>query len=223
MKILNAVLLGCLFVGPAFAQTPTTLNPSFDNIVPPSPNAASIGKFGSIPVGLSTGIPSVTVPIFEWEGKNFGQSVKISLDYHAGGVQVDEQPSDVGLGWALNAGGVISRTMRGIYDEYPIDGFLYNTLPDEYTGNGPLDASANDRIFNRMYAGKVDSQNDIFNFSFNGRSGRFVLGKNNDILLLDRSKLRIEKIITNPTSYDARITSFIITDEMGYKYEFSDY
>ncbi|MDQ0640951.1 YD repeat-containing protein [Pedobacter sp. W3I1] len=223
MKIFNAALIGYLFVGTVSAQTPITLNPSFDNVIPPSPNASSIGKFGSIPVGLSTGIPSVGVPIFEWNGKNFGQSVKVSLDYHAGGVQVDEQPSNVGLGWALNAGGVISRTMRGIYDEYPIDGFLYKTMPDEYTGNGPTDYPANERIFNRMYAGKADSQNDIFNFNFNGRSGRFVLGRNNDILLLDRSKLKIEKVITDPSSYSARITSFIITDEMGYKFEFSDY
>lgn len=223
MKFFNAALTGCLFLGSAFGQTPLTLNPSFNNVIPPSPNAASIGKFGSVPVGLSTGIPSVEVPIYEWEGKNFGRSVNISLSYHAGGIQVDEQASNVGLGWALNAGGVISRTMRGIYDEYPTEGFLYKTVPDEYTGNGPTGSSGPDRILNQMYAGKADSQNDIFNFNFNGRSGRFVLGKNNDILLLDRSKLKIEKVITDPASYSARITKFIITDEMGYKYEFADY
>ncbi|NII83282.1 MULTISPECIES: hypothetical protein [unclassified Pedobacter] len=223
MKFFKAAFIGCMFLGSAFGQTPLTLNPSFNNVIPPSPNAASIGKFGSVPVGLSTGIPSVEVPIYTWEGKNFGRSVNISLAYHAGGIQVDQQASNVGLGWALNAGGVISRTMRGIYDEYPTEGFLYKPVPDEYTGNGPTNYAGPDRILNQMYAGKADSQNDIFNFNFNGRSGRFVLGKNNDILMLDRSKLKIEKVITDPASYSARITKFIITDEMGYKYEFADY
>nr|WP_068892977.1 hypothetical protein [Pedobacter panaciterrae] len=211
------------FQAAIYAQS-QSLNPTFENMAPPSPNAASLGKFGSSPVGLSTGVPEVKVPIFTWQGKNFAKSVSISLDYHAGGVQVDEMASNVGLGWALNAGGVISRTMRGIYDEYSVDGFLYKSLPvNEYEGNGPTNYAVEERVFNRMYSGKADSQNDLFSFNFNGRSGRFVLGKNNDILLLDQSKLKIEKFISNPTSFSARITKFIITDELGYKYEFSDY
>ncbi|WP_448105197.1 hypothetical protein [Pedobacter panaciterrae] len=221
--IILSLALCVVFQATTHAQS-QSLNPTFENMAPPSPNAAALGKFGSSPVGLSTGVPSVKVPIFTWHGKNFAKSVDVSLDYHAGGVQVDEMASNVGLGWALNTGGVISRTMRGIYDEYPIDGFLYKSLPiEEYGGNGPTNYSLQERVFNRMYSGKSDSQNDLFSFNFNGRTGRFVLGKNNDILLLDRSKLKIEKFISNPTSFSARITKFIITDELGYKYEFSDY
>lgn len=223
MKHINLLLVLTLLFFTSMAQETATKN-FIANIVPPSPNASSLGKFGSIPVGLSTGIPSISIPIYNWKGVNFAQEINVSLNYHAGGIQVDELASNVGLGWSLNAGGVISRTMRGIYDEYPVDGFLYNQLPtNDLEGNGPAGNTANERIFNRMYAGKSDSQCDIFNFSFNGRSGRFILGKNNDVLLLDRSKLKIEKVITNPSSASAQITEFIITDEYGYRYQFSEY
>lgn len=225
MKYLFLSIAFCVsFQVATYAQS-KSLNPTFDNIFPPSPNAAALGKFGSSPVGLSTGVPEVKVPIFTWEGKGFGRSVSISLDYHAGGIQVDQMASNVGLGWALNAGGVISRAMRGIQDEASDYGFLYKAPPiSEYAGNSPVDYQAEDRVFNRMYTGKLDSQNDLFSFNFNGRSGRFVLGRNNDLLLLDQSKLKIEKFIQDPNSFNsARIARFVITDEFGYKYEFADY
>ncbi|GGC72578.1 hypothetical protein GCM10011387_27600 [Pedobacter quisquiliarum] len=207
----------------SIAQTSTALMPSMENVVPPSPNVAAISKFGNIPVGLSTGIPSVGVPIYEWKGQNFGINFKVSLDYHAGGIKVDEMASTIGLGWALNAGGVISRTKRGIPDEFPTDGFLDRKLPiDAYDGNVPVDYANSDRLFYRMNAGYIDTQNDIFTYSFNGRSGRFVLGKNNDSLFLDNAKLKLVKekqVIGGLTLF----TKFTIIDELGYKYIFSAY
>jgi hypothetical protein len=207
----------------SIAQTSTALMPSMENIVPPSPNVAAINKFGNIPVGLSTGIPSVGVPVYEWSGQNFGINFKVSLDYHAGGIKVDEVASSVGLGWALNAGGVISRTKRGIPDEFPTDGFLNRSLPNnDQEGNTPIDYANSDRLLYRMNAGYIDTQNDIFNYNFNGRSGRFVLGKNGDILFLDNAKL---KVIWDTQSIEGRtlFTKFTITDELGYKYVFSAY
>jgi hypothetical protein len=207
----------------SIAQTSTALMPSMENVVPPSPNVAAISKFGNIPVGLSTGIPAVGVPIYEWKGQNFGINFKVSLDYHAGGIKVDEMASTVGLGWALNAGGVISRTKRGIPDEFPTDGFLDRKLPiDAYDGNTPVDYANSDRLFYRMNAGYIDTQNDVFTYSFNGRSGKFVLGKNNDILFLDNAKLKVvweKQVIGGLTLF----VKFTITDELGYKYIFSAY
>src|ERR1041385_1611279 len=80
-----------------------------------SPEVASLGKFGNIPVSYSTGIPQISIPIFEI--KMGDVHLPISLDYHAGGVRVDETSSSVGTGWALNAGGFVSRQMVGLPDE----------------------------------------------------------------------------------------------------------
>ena len=83
--------------------------------VPPTPNAAALGEFGDIPVSHHTGVPNISVPIFTvTEGE---LSLPISLDYHSSGVKVDEISSWVGLGWSLNAGGVITRTVQGKADE----------------------------------------------------------------------------------------------------------
>ncbi len=126
-----------LYWGRATAQTENkNLNPSLINVIPPSPNAASIGKFGDIPVGLSTGIPSVSVPIYSYKMQMESFLFDVGLSYHAGGVRVDEVAFDVGIGWALNAGGVISRSMRGIPDELETFGFMNaGLLPDETPGN----------------------------------------------------------------------------------------
>ncbi|WP_423149759.1 hypothetical protein, partial [Rubrolithibacter danxiaensis] len=200
------------------AQTNNSPNPSLENILPPSPNAAALTKFGDIPVGLSTGIPQINVPLYSYASKTSGLKLNVSLDYHAGGIKVDEVSSNVGIGWALNAGGVVSRTMRGIYDEMDGIGFINSpTVPEVLEGNSPT--APEGRPYNKMYASEMDSQNDIFSFNFNGRSGKFVYGKNNDSLLLDLQKLKIQKFETRIAGY-SMISSFIITDENGYKYYF---
>lgn len=199
-----------------------TLTPGIENVIPPSPNASAINKFGNIPIGQSTGVPDISVPIYNWNGKNFGKSLSISLNYHNSGVKVDETASNVGIGWALNGGGVISRTLRGTYDELPEDGFLYKTMPaSDYEGN-TYGVPNSDRLFIKMNSNSVDTQCDIFNYNFNGQSGRFLLGKNNDILFLEQTKIKVEKFIEDING-KPMLSKFIITDEYGYKYVFQDY
>jgi hypothetical protein len=81
----------------------------------PSPEASALAKYAQVPVNLSTGIPSVDVPVASVNG--YTLNLPISLSYHASGIRVDEYASWVGLGWALNAGGVITRRVMGLPDE----------------------------------------------------------------------------------------------------------
>lgn len=62
----------------------------------PSPTAASLGKFGEVPVSLYTGTPNVTIPLHEVESQSL--SVPIRLRYQGGGIKVQEVPSWVGTG-----------------------------------------------------------------------------------------------------------------------------
>lgn len=93
-------------------------------IIPPSPNASSLGKYLETPVSYATGIPSISVPLYEIREGNI--SLPINLSYHAGGIKVEEVASWVGLGWDLNAGGVIYRTMQGLPDDSP-NGYINTT------------------------------------------------------------------------------------------------
>src|SRR5688572_2688287 len=87
-------------------------------IIPPSPSAAAIEKFSSIPVDYSTGVPSISYPIWSWQRGKL--QLSLGFNYHAGGHKVDDMPSNVGLGWALTGLGRVSRTIRGIPDDKPI-------------------------------------------------------------------------------------------------------
>ena len=100
-----------LLCGRAQAQ-----NPTLPQVLPPTPNAASLGIYGQVPVSLYSGLPNISIPIGEVRAGDI--SVPISLNYHGGGIRPDSHSGWVGLGWDLNAGGVITRRVNGLTDEF---------------------------------------------------------------------------------------------------------
>lgn len=111
------------------AQTTTTQTNFTPNVIPPSPNAASLGKYGDIPVSYYTGLVNTSIPIYTISDQDI--QIPISLSYHHGGIRVEEEASVVGLGWSLNAGGVITRTIRGRDDFHEQYGAAFNLLYHE--------------------------------------------------------------------------------------------
>ncbi|MFH6986042.1 hypothetical protein [Marinoscillum luteum] len=134
---------------------------------------------GDYPIRRETGVPNISIPIFT--AKSGELSLPISLSYHAGGNKVDDIASWVGLGWNLNAGGMISRTIRGTLDESS-NGLLY--LKDQYIpffdAEGILDVSLIDEAEHydhliKMRNGQFDTEPDEFSYNFSGHSGKFYL------------------------------------------------
>lgn len=72
-------------------------------------------KYDQIPVGEYTGVPSISIPIYSI--KVDGVEVPIDLRYHAGGIKVEEEASNVGLGWNMNFG-MVTQTIN---DEDDLD------------------------------------------------------------------------------------------------------
>lgn len=92
-----------------------------------TPTAASLGKYGDVGVSYFTGNPNISIPLYELDVR--GVKMPISLDYDAAGVMPNSLPSWAGQNWTLDIGGVITRTVKGRYDEwkYPKqveDGFI---------------------------------------------------------------------------------------------------
>lgn len=204
--------------------------------IAPSPNASAIGKFGEIPVSLSTGIPSVTIPFYAYKGNEKGFGIDISLRYHAGGHKVDDMPSNVGLGWAFNAGGVVSRSMRSRPDDMPygylhtgnLPNFFTNAFDYAYTEPGSstsinngicYDNSSDYYTIKNIAEGELDGECDIFQFSVGNISGKFYFKKNGQIQLVSQSNIKIAYSYNSSPLY---INEFVITDESGNKYYFNE-
>ena len=98
-----------------------------------SPEVQALNRYGQIPVSYSTGAPQIDIPLYETDVRGF--KFGISASYNASGIKVDDIASVVGLGWVLNAGGVISRTVNGLPDETAQRGFLNRTITSAELGN----------------------------------------------------------------------------------------
>ncbi|GAA3630778.1 hypothetical protein [Flavivirga jejuensis] len=139
-------------------------------IVYPSPTAAALGEYGNTPISLSTGTPNINIPLWEIKGRKL--SVPISLSYRASGIKVEEHGSKVGLGWTLNAGGVISRVVKDEEDNSnqgmsnsPAIGDLLSRFSDTYY-------AIHDGL--RWIRDYYDKEPDLYYYNFLGYSGKFV-------------------------------------------------
>jgi YD repeat-containing protein len=160
-------------------------------VVPPSPVVASLGKYGDVPVGLYTGIPNVSVPLYEI--KDGSISLPISLSYHAGGIKVEEIASPVGLSWSLNAGGVIGRNVRGIPDE--ISGWSQQGAANSVENILTSGNSAKiEQLASDVDRGLRDGESDIYYYNFNQFSGKFFYDQNGLVHTLPAKNILINNI-----------------------------
>jgi hypothetical protein len=201
---LYVVALLCHSVNSAYSQS------NLPTVVSPAPEAASLGKFADIPVGLYNGIPEINIPIYSIPIN--GQSIPISVSYHAGGIKVAEIPSSTGSGWALNAGGVITRTIRG-QDDATGNGFQVS--PAIPIGSSCLSgADAQNYLYEAANLGHYDTEPDMFYFNFNGRVGKFVVDKSGNVHQIPYSNLKIL-----PTT--SGFAGWKVTTEDGVEYDFN--
>ncbi len=181
----------------------------------PSASSYSLGKYGEIPVGTYTGVPDINIPLISFSQNEL--SVNVSLSYHGGGIKVDEIASWVGLGWSLNAGGTITRVVRGRPEYLLSNGehrpirhsIKFFQLPGDrtdYIAQSELDALA---------GGSLDGEPDEFFFNFQGRNGRFWFNKDGNPVLNKNEALDIDWVYVSSTE-----SKFVIKDEAGTTYEF---
>lgn len=170
-------LLANLLMTYSFAQV------NVGDLFMPSPNANSLGKFGDIPVSLYTGVPGISIPIYTVAHKDL--KLPVSLNYHSSGIRVQDEASWVGLGWSLDAGGVITRVVNGLDDLHVTEKNRW-PAPSPYEYNGfPYDNQVADLPTDEykllVCQGKVDPEPDQFYFNFAGYSGSFVFKQGQDI------------------------------------------
>ncbi len=200
---------------------------SLPAVLPTTPNAASLKKFGNLPVDHYTGTANISIPIYEINLS--GKKIPISLSYNASGIKVAQEASWVGLGWSLNAGGFIVRENMDKYDfgtpsylgywqDYTIEN-IYNSGNSnhylDYTspwGNA-MGSSRNPNIDTPFYT-EADSEPDLFMFNVANHSGTLFLQRHNTVAIVKNRKDYVH------VTYDNSNGSWTIIDGDGFKYVF---
>ncbi|TKC12043.1 hypothetical protein FA048_00035 [Pedobacter polaris] len=173
------------------------------DLIPASPTAGSIAKAGEVPLNLSSGLPSLSIPICTVQGNEL--SLPISLNYSYDGFRPAQPSGWAGLGWTLEAGGVITRSIRD-----KVDGTMgsgnYNGTTVQTTLYSPNTPSQD---FLKWAPVMYDLEPDEFSFNFAGYSGKFII-HNGKIHVYPSQKLKVW----------GGISGFTITTENGNRYHF---
>ena len=212
-KIILVLFIGLLFSRIVAGQP----NYAKSNYVPMSPNAASLARFADVQVSDYTGIPNVSIPITELRSGSL--KLPVTLTYHAGGIRVSQEASWAGLGWALNAGGCITRQVRG-RDDFDQGYATTGPLPPNDLLNRPAWINSQNEIqyYADINSGVKDGEPDIFYYNFGNYSGKVMFAKqpNTNVLTatsFDQNSMKFE--------YSLSESKWTVTDPKGVKYVFS--
>lgn len=230
------ILLLCFL--PISAKTQVSLN---NTISMPSVDVWNFMKYGDVGTNLYTGTLNLKIPFYTYKDADF--EIPISFDYSSNGYMPNIRTGILGLGWNLNAGGYITREVKGLPDEHSgvtlgssIGTHGYNSLPicseAQYNARGfsflwnteqfvpsfdnlfSTCAANSNVLFYGGYNNFFDAEPDIFHFNFMGYSGSFQLGYNKEIHVFNTN--------TNNNNFKIEINlpSIFITTETGYIYVF---
>lgn len=197
-------ILITIMASPVFSQNGQNMKSLAPEIFPPSPDAASLGKYGNTPVGLNTGIPQISIPLYTV--KTGTLEFPISISYHAAGIKVTDIASNIGLGWVLNASGVITRSVvGGGSDEH---GFW-----NEHTKSKSEIHNTDDFLYLKTLAdGGADGESDYYFYNFADNAGAFVYPQN------DRQNPLL--IPLQPLKFNYISNHYEVIDELGTIYKF---
>jgi YD repeat-containing protein len=228
LLIFTCLLFGC-FVAHAQTKTPpeSTTQPTdlanpapagltaddiaklLPQLTPKSPTASALSRYGEYPVSLYTGLPTIEIPIYEF--KIGEMTIPIKLTYHAAGNKVNQVADWTGLGWSLQTGGIVTRSVLGTADEQSV-GSLGTTIKDpyEYYQTQCLTVDTEYR-FGQLADKAWDGQRDLFSY-------RLPTGTNTFILTPAGAQMLSPNKVNVAT--DAGINQFTITDESGTVFRF---
>ena len=215
---LFSIVLTLIFIRSGFSQ-------GLPSIIPPSPSSQAFQTFGDYPVDYSTGIPDISIPIYEINSGKL--KLPIVLRYHVANVKPSFATNNIGIGWVLDTGGEISRTIYGAPDdEAPrLDD---PTFFEGTTDFGPIDQTVwqnAEKLF-KCISGEIDSEYDIFNYSFPGGSGKFIMTENAtnsyDAHLLSYKPYQFNFILKQEIGLNPFLKTIQLTDDGGNKYTYGE-
>ena len=196
--ILTFLGLFILFNNTVYAQD------SYD-YTPLSPSASTLATYVDYPVTHSTGVPNISISLFEIDTK-MGK-IPFTLSYHVGKVKPSELTGPVGLGWSLMPDLGITRNQRGSEDRTGYySGSSYSS--STFSNTTPCNTYLNMANDNAGY------QPDDFYYSLLTKSGKFLYNLSHGFSTLPYEPIVIER---------QERKSFTIKDTDGTTYRYGRY
>ncbi len=189
--------------------------------IPPSPEAAQLGKYGEVPVSLYTGALNYSIPLATISSGRL--TIPVSLDYSTdGGIVVSNIANNVGLGWSIGGLSLVSREVVTVPDDgaggflYTIGHYTQDELNQKTTTQNDLSHLI--RLF-EADRGCLDFQSDNYFYRLGNLSGKFHFNWSGDIVNQNQNAVKISYV--RGGTQIAPITSWTITTDDGTKYTFS--
>lgn len=200
MNIKNRILGGIILCS-MYTSYHAQQEINFGDFSKPVPSVSSLAAYSNAPVSYASGIPDISVPLFGLPTNNKNINLNLTLSYNPMNVAPGEVASDVGTGWSLFMGGVISRRIIGELDE------KYNDAGNTHYIKNAFD--------------------DIYYYNLPGVSGKFKIIRDipsNTFRVVNLSSNLVKIEYTRESNTATLILdSFTITDTKGIKYIFNDY
>lgn len=217
------IACGCFFITSAISYG---FSQDLPKVIKPSPETSALFRFADYPMDYSTGLPQINIPIYEVQSGSL--SVPISLSYHASGRRVSDQDGPIALGWSLNAGGMISRTIYGSPD-FGTGAHGTYSFPNPFRVSNLNMLDDPDLVYlekiihydnpDSVIKPWMDSEYDVFSYSFNNNSGKFIFKDNNGVKTA--AMLPYKAYVVTPTYSQWGLTNIDITDDKGVLYKFT--
>ncbi len=212
------------------------------SIIQPAPSVRHFFDFKEYEVDNFRGIPSITLPIYTI---NCGAiEVPIVLSYHGGGIRVNQQSGNAGLGWTVSYGANIAHNVVGAPDDanksLKIHG-LYHLNDDEKTFRtnlmektadyDPTDAINVESKYpwqatsgKRYYQGLTDVANDTYMLYGLGFSADFSFTPEKEIVISSPTPVEISRTDKHPVISDGGCDQhgFLVKKPEGLMYYFSE-
>jgi len=244
-SVLTTGFVALLSTSANYAQSMKTNSLPLNPMTPTS-NSEALGKYGNTQMDMSTGQPNIGISIYKVEYE--GISVPIGINYDASGLKVSQHPTVVGMGWNLQAGGVITRTVNDKPDDYywPFQNKFSGTMNGYYFGKGKLNVPnwntmplleslafhKNGSSWNPSFL--ADGVPDDFTFNFGGYSGKFFMDETGVWRVRSKDNLAFEISCNMTTDFvfstcgglmkiPRVFSNFRITTPDGTLYEFGNY
>ncbi|MBP1221902.1 DUF5977 domain-containing protein [Flavobacterium sp. 1355] len=243
---INILFICCALLATTIVVSQETI---FSRLNIKSPGVTDFIRYGNIQSSSYTGTIDLKIPLLSFQNSN-QSPMDISLIYNSSGFTPTKRSGIVGLNWALNMGGVITRRIKGVPDDYV--GYLNELNPSVtgvYATNGFIVGQRKNQTFpmddifnfssntgflhgsNMWMLGTAGSANayeaspDLFEFNFNGISGKFHMGNDGKIKVVTNQPNNLIVDVTgfaqqNGTSCAPIPSEIKITDNQGNQYFF---